>query len=379
MFPHMFLIGFMLLVLGIRKKPFIYLSMVFFALCMYSYGVSFYMVPLFLLAAAIALVCLKAVKIRHILISAFVYFLLSFPIYLTMLINAMGWDTISLPFVTMQSFKDCIRTKDMLFFSNAPLTQLISNIRSEIDVLVFQNGTAWNTISDFGTAYLCSIPFVLLGFGICVYKAFKDEKAEKRAIYLLLVIYAACAVLVGIFINQVNINRINIVHYAGIVFMAVSIYHLISWKKKTAYAVSAVYGLLCVLFFATYFLIWPEPIGRIFYTDFLQSLDYAKTLDFDKCYISPDTQFTGTEDVSEILTLYEYRIDALYFQGKTDSFDGKDISYKDRFVYSNPTEKKPEPDGKVVYIVRSNAYPDYDFSAWEYKEFGEYRVYSARS
>ncbi|MCR5287151.1 MAG: hypothetical protein K6D93_04285, partial [Saccharofermentans sp.] len=72
-------------------------------------------------------------------------------------------------------------------------------------------------------------------------------------------------------------------------------------------------------------------------------------------------------------------IDALYFQGKTDSFDGKDISYKDRFVYSNPTEKKPEPDGKVVYIVRSNAYPDYDFSAWEYKEFGEYRVYSARS
>lgn len=379
MFPHMFLIGFMLLVLGIRKKPFIYLSMVFFALCMYSYGVSFYMVPLFLLAAAIALVCLKAVKIRHILISAFVYFLLSFPIYLTMLINAMGRDTISLPFVTMQSFKDCIRTKDMLFFSNAPLTQLISNIRSEIDVLVFQNGTAWNTIPDFGTAYLCSIPFVLLGFGICVYKAFKDEKAEKRAIYLLLVIYAACAVLVGIFINQVNINRINIVHYAGIVFMAVSIYHLISWKKKTAYAVSAVYGLLCVLFFATYFLIWPEPIGRIFYTDFLQSLDYAKTLDFDKCYISPDTQFTGTEDVSEILTLYEYRIDALYFQGKTDSFDGKDISYKDRFVYSNPTEKKPEPDGKVVYIVRSNAYPDYDFSAWEYKEFGEYRVYSARS
>ena len=161
--------------------------------------------------------------------------------------------------------------------------------------------------------------------------------------------------------------------------MTVSVYQLISWKKKTAYAVSAVYGLLCVLFFTTYFLIWPEPIGRIFYTDFLQSLDYAKTLDFDKCYISPDTQFTGTDNVSEILTLYEYRIDALYFQGKTDSFDGKDIPYKDRFVYSNPTEKKPEPDGKVVYIVRSNAYPDYDFSAWEYKEFGEYRVYSAKN
>ena len=378
MFPHMFIIGFMLLICGIKKRPFIYLSMVFFALCMYSYGVSFYMVPLFLIAAAVALICLKAVKIRHILISAVLYLLMSFPICFTMLINVMGWDTVSLPFVTMQSFKDCIRTKDMLFFSNAPLTQLMSNIRSEIDVLVFQNGNPWNTIADFGTVYLCSIPSVLLGFGICIYKSVKEEKTEKRAAYLLLVIYSACAVLVGIFINDVNINRINIAHYAGIVFMSVGIYHLISWKKKSAYAVSAVYGLLCILFFASYFYAWPGAIERIFYSDFLQSLDYAKTLDFDKCYISPDTQFTGTANVSEVLTLYEYKIDARYFQGKTDSFEGKEIAYKDRYVYSNPTEKKPEPDGNVVYIVRSNAYPDYDFSDWKYKEFGEYRVFSAK-
>ena len=44
------------------------------------------------MAAAIALISLNAVKIRHILISAVIYLLLSLPIYFTMLINVMDWE-----------------------------------------------------------------------------------------------------------------------------------------------------------------------------------------------------------------------------------------------------------------------------------------------
>lgn len=93
MFPHMFILGFVCLIYGIKKKPFIYFSMVFFALCMYSYAVSFFMVPVFLLAAAIVLVRSKLVKFRHVLLSGILYLLLAFPIYFTMFINVAGLET----------------------------------------------------------------------------------------------------------------------------------------------------------------------------------------------------------------------------------------------------------------------------------------------
>ena len=74
MFPHMFIIGLMFLVYGINKKRYVYISMIFFALCMYSYGVAFYMVPLFLLAAAVVLLLMKHIKIGQTVLAIVIYF-----------------------------------------------------------------------------------------------------------------------------------------------------------------------------------------------------------------------------------------------------------------------------------------------------------------
>ena len=378
MFPHMFILGFVFLIYGINKKPFIYVSMFFFALCMYSYGVAFFMVPFFLLIAAIVLIRFKLVKVRHVICSAALYLLISFPIYITMLINVAGWDTISLPFVTMQYFPHSIRSNDVLLFSKDPGKQLISNIQSTFNVLFLQkqDHRLWNTIDEFGTIYKCSVPFARTGLFICLYKAFKEKDIVKKAVNVLLLVYAGCALLIGVFIKEVNVNRINIIHYLNIIFIAVSIYYIISWKKRITLMVIPVYGVLAVMFVLYYFTVWPARIRLYFCADFMEALEYADTIDFDKCYISPDTQYEGSANVSEILTLYKLDIDIQYFQGKTNEFDNRDIPYKERYIYKNPSEKVPAKDKNVVYIIRTDRADDYDFSGWNTRDFGRYRVFS---
>lgn len=378
MFPHMFILGFVCLIYGIKKKPFIYFSMVFFALCMYSYAVSFFMVPVFLLAAAIVLVRSKLVKFRHVLLSGILYFLLAFPICFTMFINVAGLETVSLPFVTMQYFTNSVRANDLLVYSDSPLKQLIANIRSVIDVVLLQkqDHRLWNSIADFGTIYLCSIPVALLGFFICLRKAIREKDAEKKVPFVLLIIYVACSLFMGVFIDAVNVNRINVIFYSSIIFIGVGSYYLITWKKISTYIVSAVYGVLSVVFVSYYFTVWPLQIRNWFYADFLEALDYADTIDFDRCYITPDTQYDGSVDVSEILTLYELDIDISYFQGKTNVFDNREIPYKERYIYSNPASKKPMPEKNTVYIIKSEASPAYDFSGWTVKEFGRFSVFT---
>ena len=48
LFPHIFLLGFYLLLLGLEKRRYLYLSMVFFGLTFYCYGIAAYSVTAFL-------------------------------------------------------------------------------------------------------------------------------------------------------------------------------------------------------------------------------------------------------------------------------------------------------------------------------------------
>ena len=154
MFPHMMLFGVYFLYRGIRyRKRNLYLSMLFFALCMYSYGVSFYTVPVFLVAACVMLLVKKRIRIRDMLICIGVYLLFAWPIILTMMINTFGWSTIETPFFTMAYFPDSIRSNDILFFSDNIPGQLAENFKALWHVLMQRDDLPWNTVPGFGTIF----------------------------------------------------------------------------------------------------------------------------------------------------------------------------------------------------------------------------------
>lgn len=374
MFPHMFILGLYFLNRGLAKGRYLYLSMVFFALCMYSYGVAFYMVPIFLLVSCILLLLWRKVSWKQALLAIVVYFGLAWPIYGTMLINFMGWETVALPFTTMAYFPGSIRSGDIIFFSEQPLAQLLINVRVLWRQVFLQKpDLLWNAIDDFGTLYKCSMPLVLAGAGMTVYHAIKGEKSRRIPCVLLLV-YWMTSLMTGVFINYVNINRINIIFYCHIAFAAIAVYTIIEEWRRLAAGLAAVYGLLLVLFLGQYFTVWAEQMETRFFADFIDAVEYAGELEADYYYITPDSQYDGSWWVSQILTMYALKMDAEYFQGKTDVFRGAEISYTDRYHFSNASGYLIQDNVDIVYVVRADRIGDYDPGHFARKQFGNYYV-----
>ena len=377
MFPHMFLLGFSLLLLGLKRPRCWYGAMVFFALCLYSYGVAFTMVPLFLLLAGLLLLRERRIRWPRLLLCILLFSLLSFPIVGTMLINTLHGQTIALPFVTMQAFPNSVRSGDILFFSPHPLRQLTSNARSLVDVGLLQKpDLPWNAIDGFGSLYLCSLPLVLLGLGLVIHDSLRFPDADRRLCCRLLLLYWLCSVFTGLCINNVNINRINVLFYCHALLIALALHRILTVRRWTLWPLLVCYGLSAAAFFGSYFGPWADRASDLFFADFLQAVQYAGTQDCDAYRITPDVQGKNRGYVSEILTLYALQIDARYYQGATDG-DGQ-IPYRERFVYENPPPQLEEADTSTAYVLPSGALPAYDPAAWEEIPFGDYTVLLSR-
>ena len=306
------------------------------------------------------------------LLCALVYFGVSWPIYGTMLINAMGWPTVELPFVTMPYFPQSIRSQDLIFFSPRPLRQLGENAKALWQV-GFRQGPdlPWNAIDGFGTVYRCAWPLGLLGLGLCVARAHRAADRRQRLGYRLLLLYWLCALLTGLCVNGVNVNRLNILFYAHALFIVLGAEALLrrAWLRWPLLGACL---LLSALFFHSYFGPWAERISDLFYEDFLQAVSYAGEQEAERIVITPDVQFTGSRQVAEILTLYELDVDAEYFQGKTD----EPIPYRERFVYRNLTgEDLAAPTPVTLYVLKTFTLPP-ELRRAGSQEFGEYALYN---
>ena len=371
LFPHCFVIGLTLLWHGTKRPAALYGSMVFFALCMYCYGLAFLSVPLFLLLACVLLLRGKWIRWQQALGCVLVYFALSFPIYGTMLINALGWETVELPFVTMPYFPQSVRANDLIFYSTEPLQQLGENAKALWQV-GFRQGPdlPWNAIDGFGTVYRCAWPLGLLGLGLTVARAFRAADRRQRLGYRLLLLYWLCALLTGLCVNGVNVNRLNILFYAHALFIVLGAEALLrrAWLRWPLLGACL---LLSALFFHSYFGPWAERISDLFYEDFLQAVDYAGEQEAERIVITPDVQFTGSRQVAEILTLYELDLDAEYFQGKT----GEPIPYRDRFVYRNLTgEDLASPTPGTLFVLKTSTLPPELPPGWVTQDFDSYCV-----
>jgi hypothetical protein len=294
-------------------------------------------VPLTLVALCAVLLRTRAVTFKQASICALVYFIVSLPIFVVMLVNFFGLPTVRLGFITAENFPSTQRMSDLLFFSEDIAAQIVSNLKAMFDVLILQwDGLPWSGIPMYGLTYLWSLPFTLFGVGYCVYKA-----REHRGSSLLLC-WMIVALLSGLITNGVNFNRINIIHYPLTIFTGLGIYRAVKMlltrsaklvnaqlingrayissslretrvsrlRNRTVYA--AVITLVTVsfgFFSFEYFTKYNETISGYFYKDFYTCLDKLDELDFDTAYITAWTQSQYSYNVSEILTLYGARVD----------------------------------------------------------------------
>lgn len=372
MFPHMFLFGVCFLLAGVRKKWMLYLSMVFFALCCYSYGVADYSVPLFLLAAAVYLLKKHFVSARELIFCVCIFTALALPEYLSMFLTVMGMDSIEMPLFTIPSFLQSIRGNDILF-ANFSVEQLWRNIASTVTV-VWADGdkSVTNTIVRFGPLYYLTVAFFVVGMAVILTRLFRRTAGERQLPYVMLLFWLMMGIWVGLITKEVTINRINVIFYAVLAIASVGIWWCVERCWLLLPPIAAYYGISALLFAAGYFGSWTE-ISRIYYYDpYVQALEFAEGLECDIYYITPDPQGEGVNGVGEILTMYCHEIDALYYQGVSNVQGGKQrLPYGERYRYTDVTEETlAENEGSAtVYVVKAEELPLFDEERYDITSF----------
>ena len=368
--PHFFMGGLYFLHKGlVGKKKFVYISMIFYGLCMYCYGITIYTIPAFLAAAAVYYIVKKRLDIKTVVISVGVYLLIAWPFLLTMAVNFFKWDTIKLPFVTIQYFKDSIRSNDILLFSDQFMTQLGSNFRSLMNTTFLQKkDLPWNDITGFGTTFLCSMPLFIAG--IAGIRSVKSDGVKSLAVFAILT-----GVWVGLLTNNVNVNRINIIYYGIMMFEVIGIYFVITELKYSKWAMATVYVILGILLVSTYFTSYADEIGGCFYYGFGDALAEAEDSGAERIYVTADAQGKGYRGTSEIITMFYDKTDAKYFQGKTNMNNGRECwPYDQRFIYESMSDELAQrtENEDAAYVIMNTDKAFFDEREYVINEHGNF-------
>lgn len=178
----------------------------------------------------------------------------------------------------------------------------------------------------------------------------KEKDLLKKTGLLCILCFFGIGIFAGIITSEVNVNRINIIIYPFIILAGLGIYFVYVNHKKLSYVFAPVYLILSVMFIGKYFTSYADEIKSQFFKGFIEAVQYIE--DESECafyVITPDSQFEGAYNVSEILTLFAQDIDSKYYQNKYKDENG--LLYKEKYYYVNASRTEINPQLPVAYVV----------------------------
>lgn len=360
LFPEIILLSVFTLIYGLKNKKifFIYLSFAIAGISAYSYGTSYFFLPLFIIPLLIYLVKKKEVNIKQAIISFVIVAIITIPIVLFVIINKFDLPQINLPFMTIPRIAENRFEEVTALFSVDFISKMCQNLFSSVKMLVMQNdGLGWNALNGFGIIYIPSILFTVIG----VWKVFSKKDTYNTIINIWFII----SVLL-LFVCEPNINRCNIIMYPIIYYTIIGIYEIIEKIKIPKAIIIGIYIVEFILFTNTYF---KEDFSKYFtFQDNIKEVvEYVQDIDVDTVYMEYSIKepyiyflFYGKVDTNEFVKTVEY------FRQDRSGFDNVKAFGKYKFYLP----EQINPNEKVAYIVPiDEEIEDGKFKITEFKEF----------
>ena len=373
--PHVFLLAVYFLYVGLQHKAFLYISMVFFGLSVYAYGLAAFLVPAFLLPVAIYLVSRRKVHIYDLIICLVIFTLVSGMYYWTMIINAFGLESVQIGPFTLPFLKDSHRASEIALAQKDGIFEMGMNVRGVFEMLFELNpANAPYDAIDWAHAMFRFMPvFYVFGF-VWLWRSRRSEVRENqdtalRTYSVFMMAFLLSAVFTGLQ-TGVNIMRINYLFYSLIILSGYAIYEMGHRLKLTAFFAMALIAINFVFLCTDYFgnKAYQDIVGLNFRSGFFSALKDTWGMDYDKFVIGVSS---GTEkNVVEPTVQFAHEIDYRASTEQTDltGADGKptDWYYTERYVYiMDPESFEPDPMACNVYVMYKDKYAD-KFSPEEY-------------
>ncbi len=277
-FPAVFLLAVFFLIKGIiSSSKYFPLSFFVFAISLYSYGTSYFVVPLFFLFTIPYLLHTKKITLKNLILSISIFLFISWPIILFVIINQFSLPQIDFLGVTIPRLTES-RT-NVIFNIITPhfFSVLLKNIIRFSSILILQtDGNYYNSIPSFGTIYPISFLFFIIG----LFHSLKRTFLLNNPIHYIFLIWLFCSFILG-FTTHTNINRLNIIFPPLLYFAVFGIfysYNYLKTKHKQQYQllIIGIYSILFFLFTGYYFVFSIEKSKEDFSYGLGNAIEYSE-------------------------------------------------------------------------------------------------------
>lgn len=367
LFPDLILIFTYLLVKSLddKNKILYYLSFIIAGISAYAYGTSYYFLPVFLIPLLILLVKKQKVTIKQAIISILIVTVVSLPIILYVIINTLNLPQINLPFITIPKL-EVNRYKELTsIFSSEFLKSSLTNFASSMEILITQNDNLpWNNIKPFGTIYLFSTVFTIVG----LINGFKKNKwLDIKYNYIFNIWFIVSIILT--FICEPNINRLNIIMFPIIYYTIVGIYLVSNKYKKIAIVILILYLISFSAFMYKYCTQDCNEFGN-FEAGLEEVIQYVDKIENKNIYVTEEIQATYMQ-----LLFYSQYDTRDYI--KTMKCEDEHAAFKNVLsfgkYYIRNIEQLNFTKGNV-YVIKKSDKDKFDFENCSIREFEKYIV-----
>lgn len=348
-----------------EKPHWFLLSGVLFGLTLYTYVISYMLIPLFLGISLLYLLRHGAVRWKNIIVMGFPLFLLALPLMLMLLVNNGTIAEIRTRFISIPRLEG-FRANEI------GLKNILTNLKLDgynIFYEIFANDHCrYNVNPRFGTLYYPSIPILIYGLVLCIKKTLREKKFS---LDLLMVFLLAASFSVSMLVERPNVNRSCAIYIPLIYFLTAGLCWIMKRGRLLTGLCTCIYVLCFVFFLRYYFTEFPKDLDQDILFGSLSDLKTA--LDFTETVYQPEqTVYVLGRSNPYIYTILALDVDPYTFDEKKQIAYDNYVKGFDKYRF-RPDDLRPD----CIYVFRDlNNIPEgirnFDFQS---EQFGSVIVY----
>ncbi|MBO4266315.1 MAG: glycosyltransferase family 39 protein [Lachnospiraceae bacterium] len=232
----------------------------FWGITLYTYAMSYIMVPSFLLLSFIVLLAYRKLSLKNAIIAGIPLMILGVPLFVQQLVmmgiiepfSFMGW---------VDFWRSSHYRGDEISVAN-----VLENLTKSFKYIYVADRSGYDANPRWGTMYYVSVPFIIIGMISSGYRVIKDIKARVLNPWLFNWLYFLSSRLFLLFVKYPNINRVNGIYPAYLLFTVYGIKTVADKIKKKAvyFAIVAAAYAICFVTFSKYFYSYDGLINDAF-------------------------------------------------------------------------------------------------------------------
>ncbi len=226
-----------------------FLAGISWGLSLYTYSMAYVIVPLFLFFSFIALIVYKKLSLKNALLAGIPLVLLGLPLFVQQLVMMEAIQPFS--FMGLVDFWSTSHYRaDEISIANVP-----ENLIMSFKYTYVADRSAYDANAKWGTMYYITIPFILVGIIASARDVIKNVRAKVLDPWMFVWMFFIVSRIFLLFVKYPNINRINGIFPAYLLFAVYGIRTVAEKinKKVLFYSVLSVIYLVCFLTFSRYF------------------------------------------------------------------------------------------------------------------------------